>query len=54
MNVPPPEWASLFPRSPHPLSPALRAAFEPRPPVPGDFDKLLNQLERGLSRGRIR
>jgi hypothetical protein len=50
MNVPPPQWASLFNRSAQPLSPVLRSVFEPHGHVPADFDKLLQRLERGSIR----
>jgi hypothetical protein len=50
MNVPSPDWASVFPASPQPLSAALRSAFEARNPVPSELQKLLKRLERRISR----
>jgi hypothetical protein len=50
MNVPRPEWASVLPVSPQPLSSALRSVYEPHSHVPTDFDKLLKRLERGVIR----
>ena len=50
MNVPSPEWASLFPSCPHPLGPALRTIFDARNPIPGEFERLLRRLELGRKR----
>jgi len=50
MNVPSPDWASVFPASSQLLSPALRSAFEARKPVPTELQKLLQWLEHRISR----
>ena len=46
MNVHTPAWASCISKARQPLSSGLRTAFEPKYPLPADFQLLLARIDR--------
>jgi hypothetical protein len=52
MGFPSPEWAGVYSRKPHTLCPLVRAAFEPRGILPGQFEGLMERIARKSMAGR--
>jgi len=52
MNVPSPEWATMFCKTHQLPGPTLRAAFEPRICLPGEVDAAFERMARKSAAGR--
>jgi hypothetical protein len=52
MNVPSPEWATIFCKTHHLPGPTLRAAFEPRICLPGEVEAVFERMARKSAAGR--